>query len=252
MRPAHTLSLALCGLIILSACAGGAPRQPVANATQNAAAPTERQSHAGSLLDQSARCLLELRRASANKALDEAIGEARAVIVLPGVFQAGFFYSVHGGDGILVARRPDGGWGAPVFLTVGGVGYGVQAGLEKSRLVLAVMEEEMLERILAGSFTFDANAMYDVLGVREQTGPGSLTTERPVMAFGDGVGLMAGVALRGGVLRVNQGLTEAYHGQGGASRILRSANAPGLEVFTLWNALVVEEPGPQIIRAKRP
>lgn len=257
MRPPlpHTLALTLCGLLGLSACVGVPPRQPASQTTQNPSAPPARQSHAADLLDRSARCLLELRKASANHTLDAALEDARAVIVLPGVYQAGFFYSIHAGDGVLVARRADGGWGAPVFLSVGGAGYGVQAGLEMSRLVLAVMEEEMLERILAGGFTFDATAKYDMLGVREETGPGNLTTERPVMAFSDGVGLMAGVALRGGLLRMNEGLTQVYHDRtaGEVAQVIRGTSAPGLEVFSLWNALVLEEqPGPEIIRLKRP
>lgn len=262
MRPIlpDAIPLALCALFALSACSTKAPAsadaqtsQPTQASVSNPGADTSRQAFASGLLDQAARCLCELRRDAPQKSLDTAIEGARALIILPGIYQAGFLYSLHGGDGVLVARRADGGWGSPVFVGMGGAGYGLQVGLEKSRLVLAVMDEGMLERILNNSFHFDAAAKYDVVGVREESSRGSLTTDRPVMAFSDGVGLMAGVAIRGGLLQVNQGLTLAYYGQaaGNVQEIMRSANAPSLEVFTLWNTLVVELAGPEIIRQRR-
>jgi hypothetical protein len=92
-----------------------------------------------------------------------------------------------------------------------------------------------------------------VLNVREETGPGSLTDRRPVLAFGDGVGLMAGVAMRGAVLTLNEGLTQAYYNQyndqdnaqdwGTARAVMQSKAAPGIEVFELWGALSGDLPG---------
>lgn len=212
-------------------------------------------SAAAAVVEQSARALRELRAATRHQILDEAILGARAIIVLPGVYQAGFVYSVQGGNGVLIARRNDGGWGSPLFVSVAGAGYGWQAGLEKSRLVLAIFEEQTLARILKGRFTLDAFAMYDALGAREQTETGTLTAEQPVMAFADGVGLMAGVAMRGGVLTLNQGMTRAYHGASSETeQIMRGISAPGLEAFELWSALGVTPEAPvagSIIRAQK-
>ncbi|HWR03472.1 MAG TPA: lipid-binding SYLF domain-containing protein [Humidesulfovibrio sp.] len=255
--------LALCGLAALgtttalSGCAGQSttPRDPAQSGTM---AESSR-SMAASLLEQSARTLREMRTPRAAESLEAALASARAVIVLPGVYQAGFMYSIHAGSGVLVARRADGGWGAPVFMTVGGVGYGPQVGLEKSRLVLVIMEEEMLERILAQGLTFDAAVKYDVLGVREESGLGTLTEGRPVVAFADGAGVMAGVALRGGLLTVDRGLTLAYYADRRAAKagtpepgtsgvgtsgleiqeIMRGAAAPSVETFAFWAALGV-------------
>ncbi|MBA4356484.1 MAG: lipid-binding SYLF domain-containing protein [Humidesulfovibrio sp.] len=236
------LGLSLACLLLLSACA--AQRPP------NTGQTSQRSSLGADLVSESARALRELRAATPLRMLDYALEDARAVIVLPGLYQAGFFYSLHGGSGVLVTRNRDGGWGAPAFVGVGGAGVGVQIGLEKQRLVLVVEEQEMLERILRSGLNFDAMAKFDVLGVREETGPGSLTERRPVLAFTDGVGLMAGVALRGALLTLNEGLTQAYHGQdqGDAQALLKSASAPGIEVFELWAALRVDLPQEQIQR----
>lgn len=231
--------LCLSALALLCGCAANASNTPQPASTRPLAAQPAL-SPGAAVVEQSARALRELRATTRDQILGEAILGARAIIVLPGVYQAGFMYSVQGGNGVLIARRDDGGWGSPVFVSVAGAGYGWQAGLEKSRLVLAIMEEEPLARILDGEFTFDAFAMYDALGAREQTGTGSLTGEQPVMAFADGVGLMAGVAMRGGVLTMNHSMTQAYHGaSANEEQIMRGISAPGLEVFELWSALGV-------------
>lgn len=257
MRPA--LPLCLSCLLALCGCAGTQVGPTAAPTAQNAQAPAsatqaQSQAQAEAMLEDCARTLMELRAATPQRMLDASLEDARAVIVLPGVYQAGFFYSLHGGGGALLARRPDGGWGSPLFVSLGGAGYGPQVGLEKSRLVLVLREEEMLERILDSGLHFEASAGFDILGVREQTSRGSLTERRPVEAYSDGVGLMAGVALRGGVLRVNQGLSAAYHGEADMSRILRGSGAPGLGVFRLWSALPLPAPGPELIvtRTGRP
>lgn len=236
--------LALACMLLLSACAAVRATDP--------AQQGQRGRPGAEVISDSARVLRELRSSTRQGILDHALEEARAVVVLPGVYHAGFYCSVHGGGGVLVARTSAGAWGAPVFVRVGGAGFGVQIGLEKQRLVLVVQEQEMLERILHSGLNFDAVARYDVLGVREETGRGSLAERRPVQAFTDGVGIMAGVALRGAMLTLNEGLTRAYHGQDDARSVLAGASAPGLEVFELWAALSVDLPKGQILRLRRP
>jgi len=232
--------------IMLSACAAARPATP---------GPSGDRGNLGAdLVRESARALKELRASTRQQILDYALEDAHAVIVLPGVYQAGFYYSIHGGNGVIVARTSNGGWGSPAFVGVGGAGFGLQIGLEKQRLVLVVQEREMFEDILEHGLNFDVVAKYDVLGVREEAQRGSLTGNRPVAAFTDGVGLMAGVAMRGALLTLNQSLTEAYYGQGhgAAKAVMQSKEAPGLEVFELWGALDVNLPRPRgdIIRSQ--
>jgi lipid-binding SYLF domain-containing protein len=199
----------------------------------------ERQTHAAAVVADSARALRELRKSTPQQVLDYALTDARAVIVMPGVYQAGFIYSLRGGEGVLVARRADGGWSAPALMSLGGAGFGYQAGVEKARLVLVISDDAMLERILDCGLDLSAGAGFDILGVRQDTTLSNLTEKRPVLAFSDGAGIMAGVAVKGGLLSVNEGLTRAYHGAqaGDSAAVLKGADAPGLETFELWAAL---------------
>lgn len=221
--------------LLLAACAAASPRpgQPPVSA-----------SIAAGLVRDAATTLQDMRASSPHKVLDHWLEEARAVVILPGVYRAGFIYSLHGGSGVVVARRADGAWSPPAFLSVGGTGIGVQAGLERARVVLVALEDEALANILAGGPDFAANAMFDVVGVREQVGPDSRTRGGPVVAFTDGFGLMAGAGMHLGGLGQNKALNASYHGQELAEgeAALRSHSAPGLEVFLLWEALLPARP----------
>lgn len=233
-------------ILALSACApatpGPATGQTAPQPADGAARPSGERAAAEALLRQAASTVDELRAASPRRMLDAALEDARAVLVLPAVYRAGFFYSLHAGSGVLCVRRADGAWGAPVFVNMAGAGYGVQAGLERARFVIVLREEELAERVLAGGLSLEAQAGFDIVGVREDTGPGPLGHEKPVEIHADAAGLMAGVALRGGAMLADRGLTAAYYGPeaGTAEEILRGTNAPDLGAFLFWSAL-----GPQ-------
>lgn len=238
-RVALLLTTCLAGLLLVSCAAttspqtGPRPDHPPATA-----------SHAATLVRDAATTLRELRAASPHRELDHWLAEARAVVVLPGVYRAGFFYSLHGGSGIVVARRPDGNWSSPAFLSMGGAGFGLQAGVERARAVLVVLEDTALEQLLAGGPDFATNAMFDVVGVREHMGPDSRTRGKPIIAFTDGLGIMAGVGLHLGALAQARGLNASYHGPGlvEGDAVLASGSAPGLEVFELWESLLPARP----------
>lgn len=243
------LCLAACG----SPRAGGAaaPSSP-STTTPSPTASTTPSAHAADLIRQASRTLREMRAASPRQSLDYWLEEARGVIILPGVYQAGFFYSLHGGEGVVLARRTDGSWSSPAFMSVGGAGYGLQAGLEKSRVLLVINEQEALAEILANGLSLDFSAKYDIVSVREVTGPDSLTRGKPVVAVSDGVGIMAGIAVRGGMLTENAAMGAGYYGQGqgSAQAIFLAGGIPGLEVLDLWDALRVSLPQQAIQRGQ--
>jgi lipid-binding SYLF domain-containing protein len=189
-----------------------------------------------------------MRAQAPHQSLDYWLEEAQGVIILPGVYQAGFFYSIQGGEGLLVARMANGLWSAPVFMSVGGAGFGIQAGLEKSRMVLVITGREALDEILAHGLHFAVTAKYTMLTIQEVTGPDSLHRNKPVVAVSDGVGIMAGVALKGGILTRNDSLSAEYYGISAqhTASLLKESRAPGLEVWELWDALTVTLPKERI------
>ncbi len=109
---------ALVGLLLLSAfwlsaCAAAraVPPDQAGQAGQAGQAdqPGQRNAMAIDLIRESARTVKELRAATPYQMMDYALEDASAVIVLPGVYQAGFFYSVRGGSGVILTRTASGG-----------------------------------------------------------------------------------------------------------------------------------------------
>src|ERR1051326_2302357 len=65
------------------------------------------------------------------------IKAARGVAILT-VTKAGFIGSGRGGDGVVIARLPGGGWSGPSAIGTGGLGIGFQAGVEITEFVIEI------------------------------------------------------------------------------------------------------------------
>src|SRR5882724_4891836 len=50
----------------------------------------------------------------------DVLRRAKAVLIVPELSKGGFVVGGQGGDGVLMAKQPDGGWGAPAFYSLGG------------------------------------------------------------------------------------------------------------------------------------
>eukprot|EP00536_Pseudo-nitzschia_multiseries_P009988 jgi/Psemu1/242604/estExt_Genewise1.C_2920009 len=69
-----------------------------------------------------------------------------------------FGVSLYGGSGIVLARLSDGTWSSPSFIGIGGVGLGLQVGLEVASYIFILQTAEALEHFSrGGSFTLGAN-----------------------------------------------------------------------------------------------
>jgi len=69
-----------------------------------------------------------------------------------------FGVSLHGGSGIVLARLSDGTWSSPSLIGMGGVGLGLQVGLEVASYIFVLQTQEALEHFSrGGSFTLGAN-----------------------------------------------------------------------------------------------
>ena len=63
---------------------------------------------------------------------------ARAVLIAPRIFKAGFFVGGEGGQALLLVRGAHG-WSDPAFYTVGSASFGLQIGAQESELIMFVM-----------------------------------------------------------------------------------------------------------------
>jgi lipid-binding SYLF domain-containing protein len=128
-------------------------------------------------------------------------------------------------------RNPDGSWSNPVFLTLAGVNFGFQWGVQATDVVLVLMSRNSVEGIAGGKVTLGAETSVAAgpLG-RSAAATTDATFKAQVLSYSRSEGLFAGVALDGSVLSIDDGANEVAYGVSGIlpSQILegRVASAP--------------------------
>jgi lipid-binding SYLF domain-containing protein len=154
---------------------------------------------------------------------------AYGVIVVPSVVKAALMVGGRGGRGVMAVRNPDGSWSNPVFVTLGGVNYGLQFGVQSTDVVLVLMSRQSVEGIAGGKVTLgaDASAAAGPLG-RSSSAATDATLSAQVLSYSRSSGLFAGVALDGSVISIDRKANETAYGVSGvlASQILEG-KVPG-------------------------
>jgi lipid-binding SYLF domain-containing protein len=164
---------------------------------------------------ESAGAVLQALPADVHKCLPPAVlRDAWGVAVIPHVVKAGLVFDHRFGRGVLLARRSDGRWSDPVFVTLEGGGVGLEAGVEATDLVLVFRTSASVDRVLKGKGQLklgaDAAVAAGPLG-RETEASTALLRKAEVYAYSHSRGLFAGLSLEGDHLRVDADANEAFY-----------------------------------------
>jgi lipid-binding SYLF domain-containing protein len=140
--------------------------------------------------------------------------QARAVMICPRLFKAGFLFGGEGGGCVLLARGGQGTWSAPAFYSVGGGSFGLQAGIQDAEVMMLILTQNGLRSVLDSQFRLGANASvaFVTLGGGVE---GATTTNlhADIVAFARTRGLFAGVSLQGSIMSSDSVGDEVYYGQ---------------------------------------
>nr|MBS0020841.1 lipid-binding SYLF domain-containing protein [Gammaproteobacteria bacterium] len=140
----------------------------------------------------------------------EHLNEAQGVLIAPEVLKAGFIFGGSGGNGVLLARDKDTGeWSDPAFYSIGSVTFGLQIGAQASELVMMVMTQKGLDSLLTTSAKLGA----DVAVAAGPVGAGAAAATADVFSFSRTKGIYGGLNVEGSVVKVQDGLNEAYYGK---------------------------------------
>ena len=129
--------------------------------------------------------------------------DATGVAVIPGLVKAGFLVGGRFGRGVVLPRLPDGSWGDPVFVTLAGGGFGLQAGIQSADVILVFKTANSLDRVLRGkgkvTLGGDAGVAAGPVGRQaEAATDGKLKAE--IYSYSRSRGLFAGVSLQGAAI----------------------------------------------------
>ncbi len=156
---------------------------------------------------------------------------AYGIVVVPDVIKVALSLGGRGGRGVMAVRNPDGTWSNPVFVTLAGVNFGFQFGVQSTDVVLMLMSRQSVEGIAGGKVTLgaDASVAAGPLG-RAASANTDATFKAQVLSYSRNEGLFAGVALDGTVISVDDSSNAIAYGVSGIlpSQILEGkvASAP--------------------------
>ena len=178
------------------------------------------QSDQQTLVDRATLTVQEtVNESSANSDVRDLMRKARAVLVCPRVFKAGFIIGGSGGGCVLVARDARGSWSYPAFFGMGSGSVGFQIGVQDSAIVMMILTDKGLAAVMDSQFKFggDVGIAVATLGAGVE---GSTTADlgADIVAFSQARGLFAGLSLQGSVLGVRSEWNRTYYGRDMATR----------------------------------
>ena len=194
------------------------------------ASPAFAQADQQALVDRAALAVQEVM-SSGDRPQDvqDYLRRARAALVCPRIFRAGFIIGGEGGSCVLVGRDGGGSWSSPAFYTMGAGSIGLQMGVQDATVVIMVMTEAGMNALLNSQFSFGAEAALSVATIGGSI-QGATTTAAgaDIVAIARTRGLFAGMSLQGNVLTYLPDWARAYYGRDVSARQI----VVGMEVHT--------------------
>lgn len=142
------------------------------------------------------------------------IHRARAVLIAPRIFKAGFFVGGEGGSAVMMARGIDGRWSYPAFYTVASASFGLQIGAQESEMIMFVMSERALNALMQNKFQFGANAGIAVATLGSTVAGATTTNGGPdIIVWASSSGAYAGISLDGTLVQPQSDADANYYGR---------------------------------------
>jgi lipid-binding SYLF domain-containing protein len=143
----------------------------------------------------------------------ELMRTARAVMIAPRIFKAGFFFGGEGGTALLMVRGPHG-WSDPAFYTIASATFGLQIGAQESEMILFIRSERALRAVMRDHFKVGANAGLAIatLGSDVQAATtGNVGAD--IVVWASSAGAYAGITLDGSVIEPKHNADASYYGR---------------------------------------
>lgn len=168
------------------------------------------------LVDESVATVERFQTIEGLQRFSEFLPEATGLMIFPRIIKAGLFVGGEGGNGILMARTPSGGWSAPAFYTMGTGSFGLQIGAQDTEMILVIRNRGAVDAILKDQAKIGADAGFTA-GIYGVGAEASTTTNLgvDVLAFTNSrIGGYIGVSVEGAVIARRQDLNEGVYGAG--------------------------------------
>lgn len=179
-------------------------------------------------VDQAREAYEQLVHARDRQIPDALLQRCRAIAIFPGVIKGAIGFGARYGKGIVVGRKPEGGWSAPAFFTLAGGSWGLQLGAESADIVLFFMSDRGVRSLLASKFTLGGKAGLAAGPIGRTAEAGTdLKLEAEIYSYARSRGLYAGISLEGARLAPDNDANESFYGVPlSARQVLLEGKAP--------------------------
>jgi lipid-binding SYLF domain-containing protein len=134
-------------------------------------------------------------------------------MVVPELVKGGFFVGGEGGNAVLLTHDAKGGWGNPLFYTLGSLSFGLQIGVEVAEVVFFVMSDRALQAWTKDEVKLGAKAGLAVLVIGSNAEASATTNANvDVIAWAKAKGAYGGITLEGSVIKPRNEWNTAYYG----------------------------------------
>ncbi len=201
-RAATTLAIGAGTALGLAGLAGTARADDVINARH--------------ILDEAAITVEKVRaELKSSGEMEELLKRSKGVLVIPSFYKAGFIIGGAYGDGVLLTRLPDGGFGDPAFYRMTAGSLGLQIGMDSARIVFMILTEKGLSAVINDEFKIGANVgmTLGTLGVGAEAAT-TTNVGKDIVAYSTTTGLYAGGGIEGAVIKPRKDWNAAVYGVG--------------------------------------
>jgi lipid-binding SYLF domain-containing protein len=145
----------------------------------------------------------------------DAIRGADGVMIVPGLLKAGLLFGGSGGKAVFFAKDANTGkWLGPAFYGLGSFSVGLQAGVEKSDVILLAMTKDAVKALVVPQIKLGADASVAAGPVGVGAAGGQSHPTAGFVSFARPKGLFVGLTLEGVVIYVGDNSNEVYYGKG--------------------------------------
>jgi SH3 domain-containing YSC84-like protein 1 len=172
------------------------------------------QGEAQTLVDRATLAVQEMMTQTVSRDPRNSLQRARAVMICPRVFKAGFIIGGSGGDCVLLARAGNGTWSYPAFYGLGSGSVGFQIGVQDSAVVMMIMTGRGLNAVMDSQFKLGGDVQIALATFGG--GLGGATTAAAgadILVYAESRGLFGGVSVEGSIMTLRSDWDSAYYGQ---------------------------------------
>jgi lipid-binding SYLF domain-containing protein len=139
------------------------------------------------------------------------VQNAKGIAILR-VLKGGFFVSGRIGEGLVIARLPEGGWSGPSAIGTGGAGFGFQVGGQVTEFVIILNTRAAVKAFARGGNLEFGGALSVAAGPVGRAAEAGILPVAAVYTYSRSQGLFAGASLEGTILIAQSDKNARYYG----------------------------------------